>query len=86
MSEERDLIAQPLSRDELTELVRLAGGVEYLLSKKSPHYKAHRDEIKTDDEWLELMAQEPRLIKRPVVVDGTTVYIGFDAEKWDRLR
>ncbi|MBM3129600.1 MAG: hypothetical protein FJ009_13355 [Chloroflexi bacterium] len=39
----------------------------------------------SDDELLALMIQEPRLIRRPlVVVDGNPV-IGFDKEKLARV-
>lgn len=58
-----------------------------IVSLKSPAYKklGLDQRAVSDDELLALMAQEPRLIRRPlVVVDGKPV-IGFDREQLDVL-
>ncbi len=58
-----------------------------VLSTKSPAYKKlglDRREL-SDDELLALMVQEPRLLRRPlIVVDGHPV-VGLDREQVEKL-
>lgn len=34
------------------------------------------------DEALALMAANPNLIRRPILVKGSKLLVGFDAEEW----
>lgn len=73
--EERDIFRNPLSESELRDI--LSGqSPSALFSTRSPSIKKLGLEIKelTQLEMLQLMAQEPRLIRRPIVkVDGRLV-------------
>ena len=80
----RDLILDPLSREELLDLVRRAGGLDRLLSTKSPAYRARRQST-ADDEWLAAMLDEGRLIRRPLLVVDNRIAVGFDPEAWTAL-
>jgi arsenate reductase-like glutaredoxin family protein len=79
---ERDLILEPLSVQEITELAREAGSVEALLSKKSPKYKEYQDRVAKPDDWIPFMAEEPRLIRRPMLAVPGRLLIGFDQKVW----
>lgn len=85
VDEEHDLIADPLTVEELGRLVDLAGGVQAILSKKSPAYKKYKDQVTGDADWLKLMAEEPRLIRRPLIERDGKLYIGFDPAVWEEL-
>lgn len=85
MDKERDLIHDPLQRQEIEELVRIAGGIEPLLSKKSTKFKAYQAQVMKPDDWIEFMVQEPRLLRRPLVFDGVRLYIGFDEGNWSKI-
>jgi arsenate reductase-like glutaredoxin family protein len=37
------------------------------------------------DEALVLMAANPNLIKRPLILDGTKILFGFKPEEWSSL-
>ena len=82
--DERDYAKQPLTLAELKELFAGRDPREYV-NAKSPAFKAMGLKGKTlsADEALKLMAQEPNLIKRPLVIAGKTIIAGFDR---DRLR
>ena len=84
--DERDYAKNPLSEAELKSLFADAGvdPLDYL-STKSPTYKAMglKDKKLTSAEAIKLMARDVNLIKRPLVIAGTTVIAGFDR---DRLR
>jgi arsenate reductase len=38
----------------------------------------------TDEECLNLLATDGMLVKRPIVVDGGLVLVGFRADEWER--
>lgn len=40
----------------------------------------------TEDEQLRLLATDGMLVKRPIVVDGDTVLVGFQVDGWERLK
>jgi arsenate reductase len=53
-----------------------------LLRKSENLYKDNYKEINlSDDEWIELMAKNPILIERPIIVNGNKAVIGRPPEK-----
>lgn len=82
---ERDLIKTPLTLEEIQQLAEAAGGVDALLSKRSPAYKKYRDQVQSPDQWLQFMTEEPRLIRRPIVQTGNRLFVGFNPQEWDDL-
>ncbi|MCY0879461.1 MAG: arsenate reductase [Firmicutes bacterium] len=84
MDQERDLILQPLTVEEIQALARQAGTVDRLLSTKSPKYKSLATSGTLARDWAQLMAEEPRLIKRPLLVVDDQVVVGFDEALWRR--
>lgn len=83
----RDLKAQPLTRPEVDDLARKAGGAETLFSKRAMKYRKmglHEQEL-SDEDLLRLMAEEYTFITRPVIVRGDTATAGFSAKRIDAL-
>lgn len=80
--DERDYAKQPLSLAELKQLFAGRDPRDYINSK-SPTFKSLGLKGKTLSavEALKLMAQEPNLIKRPLVIAGKTIVAGFDRER-----
>ena len=85
--EERDFFAKPLTRDELSDLTD-AIGIENLFSWRSPSAKPyrHRKDTISTDELVEAMLQEPRLIRRPIVISpGSEPIVGLNADAYAQL-
>lgn len=85
---ERRFFKEKPTPDEVRWLAaRLPGGVRDLLSTRSRRYKelglAERD--LSDEELVELLAREPGLWRRPVVVRGDQVVVGYDVPSLERL-
>ena len=80
--DERDYAKVPLSTTELKDLFAGRDPRDYL-NPRSPAYKAMNLAGKslTSDQALALMAKEPNLIKRPIVVAGKEMIAGFDRER-----
>ncbi len=78
--DERDFFAEPFTADELRQLIGDAPVSDYF-SWRSPSFRKlglKRDEM-SDHQMLDLMADEPRLIRRPLILteDGNLI-VGTD--------
>ncbi len=61
------------------------GGWDQLINRRSTTWRQLSEaerETSSDAEWVKLIATHPTLVKRPVLVDGKTVRVGFDAAAW----
>ena len=86
--EERDFFTDPMSRDELRNLVSEAG-IDNIFSWRSPSAKPYRERKDTisEDELIDAMLEEPRLIRRPIITSpDTTPIIGFQTGKYAQLK
>ena len=82
--EERDYAKTPLTVAEMKDLFDGRDPRDFL-NARSPAFKAMglAGKSLTPDQALALMAKEPNLIKRPIIVAGKEMIAGFDR---DRLR
>ncbi|MFC6181128.1 Spx/MgsR family RNA polymerase-binding regulatory protein [Lactiplantibacillus daowaiensis] len=80
---ERDIIANPLDRDELKQILRLTeNGFEDIVSTRSKAFKAlHIDLADLGfNQLLDLLVEKPQLLKRPIIYDGRRLQIGYNEE------
>jgi arsenate reductase-like glutaredoxin family protein len=82
--DERDYGKEPLGLAELKELFKGVDPRDYM-NPNSPAFKTLglKGKALNADQALKLMAQEPNLIKRPLLIAGKTIIAGFDR---DRMR
>ena len=66
---------------------KLPGGARELLSTRSRKYKelGLAEQQLSDEQVIELLVQEPGLWRRPVVIHGDQVVIGFDQKRLEEL-
>jgi len=75
----RDLDKQPLSEAELDRLIGARDYKDFL----SPRNEIYRDQNMAEKpparpEAIKLMSKTPNLIRRPLLVHGSKIIIGFD--------
>lgn len=82
----RDLGKEPLSETELDELIGKRDYREFLNSRNEL-YRARKMKEKPPSraEAIKLMARNPNLIRRPIVVKGRQMVIGYDEEALGEL-
>lgn len=70
------------TKAELTKLIdMLAIQPAQLLRKNEPDFKAHfKGKELGNDEWIEAMIAYPKLIERPIVVEGNKAVLGRPPE------
>jgi arsenate reductase (glutaredoxin) len=82
----RDLDKERLSESELH---RLIGKRDYkgFLSTRNELYRSRNmaERPPTRSEAVKLMAKEPNLIRRPLLVSGSQIVIGFDETAYRKL-
>jgi arsenate reductase (glutaredoxin) len=82
----RDLGKEPLTESELDELI---GDRDYkeFLNTRNELYRARKmkERPPTRAEAIELMAKEPNLIRRPIVLQGSQMILGLDEATYRKL-
>ena len=78
----KDITKEPPPRDFLEKHVD-GSRLEDFLSKRSPVFK-ERPMPSTKKEAIDLMLQQPNVIRRPVLARGSTVLFGFDKDEYKR--
>ena len=74
---ERDFFKDTLSEAEVRELASFAGAGN-IFARRSPSLKklGLADKDLSDDEMIELMLQEPKLVRRPLLWVGGRLIVG----------
>jgi arsenate reductase-like glutaredoxin family protein len=84
--ESRDLDKQRLTKAELEELI---GDRDYkeFLNTRNELYRSRKmkDHPPSRTEAIKLMAEEPNLIRRPVVLRGAQIVLGFNEAAYRKL-
>jgi arsenate reductase len=72
----RDIRAEPLNEAELAELIVEFG--DRLVDRSSNDYRALNDWLKNSEAEAQIAAK-PKVMARPVIRAGDTLYLGWDA-------
>jgi arsenate reductase-like glutaredoxin family protein len=83
--EEREINKSPMSASELDALIGKRNYVEFLNSRNDLYReKKMKEKPPAREQALKLMAGEPNLMKRPILVKGSQILLGFDEEEWGK--
>ncbi|MDN6626953.1 MAG: transcriptional regulator Spx [Pisciglobus halotolerans] len=82
---EKNILAQPLSIDELKAILRLTEeGTEEIISYRSHAYLELSNRVNIDDlsleELLMLIHKNPELVRRPILIDEKRIQVGYNAD------
>jgi arsenate reductase (glutaredoxin) len=82
----RDLDKQRLSAEELEQLIGKRDYREFLNTRNELYRKQDmKEHPPTRTEAIKLMAKEPNLIRRPLLIRGSQIVFGFDEEAYRSL-
>jgi arsenate reductase (glutaredoxin) len=84
--ETRDLDKRPLSEAELDELIGRRDHQDFL-NTRNELYRARKmkEQPPSRAEAIQWMAKEPNLIRRPIVVHGKQIILGYDEKAFSKL-
>lgn len=74
----QDIKHEPITEEQIDEMIALAGSAEALFSKRARKYKelGLKDKTLNDGDIRALILEEYTFLKRPVLIHEGTVYIG----------
>ncbi len=77
-----EYLKTPPTKEELRDILRKLGmKPQDIVRKGEAIYKEqYKGKELSDEEWLDVLVQHPRLIERPIVVDGERAVIGRPPE------
>lgn len=89
--ESRDIITQNPTKEELTQWIKESGlPISKFFNTSGQIYKEQnlKDKVKTAsfEELIEMLSQEGKLVKRPLLIDGDKVLVGFKEDEWNSLK
>ena len=88
---DRNIKEENPTAEEIAEWHKLSGlPIKRFFNTSGLLYKSLglKDRLKdmSLEEAIKLLATDGMLVKRPIIVDGETILIGFKESEWDRLR
>ncbi len=80
-------LENPLDKEQLRELLKKLNISAYDLVRKNE--EVYKDEFKdkdlSDEEWIDAMVKYPKLIERPIVINGNRAVVGRPLEKVEEI-
>ncbi|WP_158736126.1 transcriptional regulator SpxA [Alteribacillus sp. YIM 98480] len=79
--EERNIFAEPLSVDEVKEIIRLTeDGTDEIVSKRSKVFQELNVELENLplQRLFELISEHPGLLRRPIIFDEKRLQVGYN--------
>lgn len=87
ITEVREYLKETFSRDELAEVIQKLGITPSELLRKNE--QVYKDQFKgksiQEEEWIDIMLEYPKLIERPIVVNGNKAVIARPKEKIEEI-
>ncbi|RIW31070.1 Spx/MgsR family RNA polymerase-binding regulatory protein [Bacillus salacetis] len=80
---ERHIFRETPSKEEIINLLSMTtNGLDEILATRSQKYKALNINIEelSLSEVVEMISKEPKLLRRPIVTDGSKLVVGYDPE------
>lgn len=77
----------PITKTQLESLKKEVGSYEKLFSKKSNLYKelGLKDVVLKESDFKKYLLQHYTFLKRPVIIDGSTIFIGSEKSTMDQI-
>ena len=73
----------PLTKDELSEIIRLLEikPIELIRKGEADYKENFKGKELSDNDWIEAMLEFPKLIERPIFINGNKAVVGRRREK-----
>jgi len=82
-----EYLKEPLSEGELKKLLKMLGKKpeEMIRTQEEVYRKHYKGKDLSDDEWVKVMVENPKLIHRPMVVKEGKAVLGDPAENIEKI-
>ncbi|MCF6409193.1 MULTISPECIES: transcriptional regulator SpxA [Bacillaceae] len=86
--QERNIFSEPLSINELKEILRMTEeGTDEIISKRSKTFQELNVNLETMplQDLFELMSENPGLLRRPILIDEKRLQVGYNEDEIRRF-
>lgn len=85
--EKREIKSKAITPEELDKMKSLSGSYESLFSRKAKKYKelGLKDKTLTETDYQNYILSDYTFLKRPVVIDGSQIFIGNEKKNLEEL-
>ncbi|MCF6136852.1 transcriptional regulator SpxA [Pseudalkalibacillus berkeleyi] len=86
--QERNIFSEPLSINELKEILRMTEeGTDEIVSKRSKTFQELNVNLDTMplQDLFELMSENPGLLRRPIMIDEKRLQVGYNEDEIRRF-
>jgi arsenate reductase (glutaredoxin) len=83
----RDYLKQPITQNELNEILLKSNlkPIDLVRTQEEYFKKTLKDKNFTNEEWIKILIENPKLIKRPIVVGKLKATVAIPATEIDKL-
>ena len=80
-------LENPLNKEAIRDVLKKLNipACDLVRKNESIYIDAFKDKELTDEEWVEVMVKYPKLIERPVIINGDRAVIGRPLEKVEEI-
>ena len=76
--EQRHMMKEPPSREELKRFAKILGGVEQLVGPRS----RSKFDFSNEEAVLTELLDKPNMLRRPILWDGKNLLVGFNEKEY----
>lgn len=83
----QEIKTNPITSNQLDEMVKLSGSYEALFSRRAKKYKQMdlKNQTLTERDYRQFILDEYTFLKRPVIIDNNNIYIGNSKKTVEQL-
>lgn len=84
----QDIRTEKITPGQLDQMKKMAGSYEALFSRRAIKYKEMglKDKKLSEQDIRKLILEEDTFLKRPVIIDGKTIFIGNEKKTVEALK
>lgn len=84
----QNIRTEKITPSQLAEMKKLAGSYEALFSRRALKYKelGLKDKKLTEEDYKNYILEEDTFLKRPVVINGPSIFIGSEKKNVEALK
>lgn len=82
-----EYLTKPLTPEELKDILqKLKMRPEEIVRKKEDLYKQFAGKEYSDDQWIDILIKNPKLMQRPIIIKGDKAIIGRSEESLEEIK
>jgi len=85
--EVRKYLTEGLTKNELREIIAKTGRepLFFVRTQEKEYIENYRGKTFSDEEWIKILAENPRLLQRPIVVNGNKAVLANPPENIEEI-